>query len=175
MDLAAHTLKGIHTLRKDRKTQTCRCSPWGTKVKPFPSLQKKMMEYLRQRQAIANPFANRSYPSRPKPSTFAQRPKATFIIRRNLVTRPHKDKLSKPRKINVGYHPGFLQCNWLAIVSQRSGSHRTGPHPYPTSCSISCTYLVNGNISHPIPESPEVLCYMHPPQENVAQLNIPYP
>ena len=26
----------------------------------------------------------------------------------------HK-KLSKPRKINVGYHPEFIQWNWLAI------------------------------------------------------------
>ena len=96
VDLMVCTLKGIHTFGKHRNTQMTKGSPWGTKVKPFLSLQKKMMEYLRQRQAIANPFANRSYPSRPKPSPFAKSSKATPVKRSNLVTRPHKDKLSNP-------------------------------------------------------------------------------
>ena len=49
VDLTVHTLPGIHTFRKDRNTQAIKYSPWGTKIKPFPSLQRKMMEYLRQR------------------------------------------------------------------------------------------------------------------------------
>ena len=73
VDCEVHTLKGIHTFRKNRNTKISRCNPWGTTVKPFPSLKKKMAEYLRQRQTIANPFANRSYPSRPKPSPFAKK------------------------------------------------------------------------------------------------------
>ena len=99
VNLMVHTLRGIHTFRKDRNTQMSKCSPWGTDVKPFLCLQKKMMEYLRQRQAIANPFANRSYHSRPKPSPFAKRPKATPVKSSQMVTitRPHKDKHSKPR------------------------------------------------------------------------------
>ena len=105
-------LQGIHTFKKDRSTQVIRCSTWGTQVKPFPSLQRKMREYLRWRQTIATPFANRSYQARPK---------ATPVRRHNLVTltTPNKDKLSKPRKINVGYHPRFKQRNWLAIVKAK--------------------------------------------------------
>ena len=81
---------------------------------PFPSLQKKMKDYIKEYQAIANPFANGWYPSRTQPSPFAKRPKGTPVKRSNLVTRCHIEKLSKPRKVNVGYHPGFLQQNWLA-------------------------------------------------------------
>ena len=44
VDLTVCTLKGIHTFRKDRNTQLSRCSPWGTEMKPFPSLKKKMTE-----------------------------------------------------------------------------------------------------------------------------------
>ena len=31
----------------------------------------------------------------------------------------NKNKLSKPRKVNVGFHPGFLQRNWIAIVKAK--------------------------------------------------------
>ena len=67
------------------------------------------MEYIRQRQTIATHFTNRSYQLRPK---------ATPVRKHNLVTltTPHKDKLLKPRKVNVGKHPRFLQRNWLAMV-----------------------------------------------------------
>ena len=89
MDLKVHTLWGIHTYEKDRGTQVIKCIPWGTEVKCFPSLQKKMMEYLRWRKIIATPFANRSYQPRPK---------ATAIRRSNLVpiTRPNRERLSQP-------------------------------------------------------------------------------
>ena len=49
IEMMVHTLQGIHTFKKDRNIQVTRCSPWGTEVKPFPSLQRKMKEYLRQR------------------------------------------------------------------------------------------------------------------------------
>ena len=87
MGLKVCTLQGIHMYKKDRSTQILKCSPWETKVKPFPSLQKKMTEYLRQRQIITTPFAYRSYQPRPK---------ATALRRCNLVTliRPNREKLS---------------------------------------------------------------------------------
>ena len=97
-----------------------------------------MTEYLKQREAIANPFANRSYQSRPKVTPVRRqaiitpsanrsnqfRPKATSVRRYKLVTftRPHKDKLSKPRKINVGYHPEFMQRNWLIMIRAKEAS-----------------------------------------------------
>ena len=82
---------------------------WG---KTLPISTKKMMEYIRWRQTIATPFANRSYQSRPK---------ATHVRRYNPVslTRPHKDKLSKPRKVNVGHHPKFMQRNWPTTVKAK--------------------------------------------------------
>ena len=87
-----------------------------------------MMEYLRQKQTIATPFANRSYQSRSKATpvrsqaiTTQLRPKATPVKRCKTasLTRPHKDKLSKPRKVNVGFHPEFMQRNWPATVREK--------------------------------------------------------
>ena len=109
LDMKVHTLWGIHTCKKDRSTQVIKCSPWGTEVKPFPSLQGKVKEYLRHRQTITTPFANRSYQPRPR---------ATPIRRCNLVTltRPNREKLSQTRKINVGPYPPVMQMNWLTTV-----------------------------------------------------------
>ena len=47
MNLKVCPLWGIHTYKKDRRTQVIKCSPWGTEVKPFLSIQRKMAEYLR--------------------------------------------------------------------------------------------------------------------------------
>ena len=114
VDIKLLPLKEIHTFRKDRNIQISRCSSWGTEVKPFLSLQKKMKHYIEEFQAIAN----RLYPSRSKPSPFAKRPKATSVTRSNQVTRCNIEKLSKLRNVNVGYHPRFLQWNWLAIKAK---------------------------------------------------------
>ena len=71
-----------------------------------------MTEYLRQRQTITNPFANRSYQPRPK---------ATPIRRHNVVTptRPNKEKVSQPRKVNIGPLPEAMQRNWLTMVNAK--------------------------------------------------------
>ena len=132
------TLWGIQ-MYKDRSTQVIMCSPWRTKVKPFPSLQRKMMEYLRCRQTIAIPFANRSYQPRPK---------ATPIRSCNLVTltRPNREKLSQPRKVNCRALSSS-DAEELACHSQgkKSGSCniKPGPHTYQASrtTSYSITYL----------------------------------
>ena len=93
VDLKVHTLKGIHTFRKDYKSQMNKCSPWGTKVQPYPSLEKKMVESVRSLQTTTTPFANRPYQPRSK----------VVVEKHNLVqpTRPNRAKLSHPRKINV--------------------------------------------------------------------------
>ena len=59
MDLKVHTLKGIHTFKKDYKSQTSKCRLWGVEVQPYPSLKKKVVKFLCQRQAITTPYANR--------------------------------------------------------------------------------------------------------------------
>ena len=64
--LMVHTLLGIHAFKKNRNTEVIRCSPWEREVQPFLPLQRKMMEYLRQKQTFATPFVNMSYQSTPK-------------------------------------------------------------------------------------------------------------
>ena len=54
--LKVHTLLGIYIYKKDRSTQVSKYSPLGSEVKPFPSLQKKITEFLRQRQVITIPL-----------------------------------------------------------------------------------------------------------------------
>ena len=49
VDLKVCTLRGIHTFRKDSRTQVIDCSHLGTKVQPYPSLEKKMVEFMRCR------------------------------------------------------------------------------------------------------------------------------
>ena len=93
MDLKAHMLKGIHTFKKDYKSQTSGCSPWGIEVQTYPKLQKKMGEFVRRRETTATPHAN--MPSRSK---------AQKRHRRNLVpltATPDRRRLVKPRKINI--------------------------------------------------------------------------
>ena len=60
VDITVHTLKGIHTFRNDQSMQVSRFSLWGAEVKLFPSLRKKMKDYIEECQAIANPFIHSS-------------------------------------------------------------------------------------------------------------------
>ena len=55
VDLKVHTLRGIHTFRKDGSTQIMKCSPWGTKIQPYPSLKNKMMEFIKDGSTITTP------------------------------------------------------------------------------------------------------------------------
>ena len=49
-------LKGIHTFKKDYKSQTSRCSLWGAEVQPYPALRKKMVELMCKRQITTTPM-----------------------------------------------------------------------------------------------------------------------
>ena len=68
VDLNVCTLRGIHTFGKDR-TQIIKCRPWGTMVKPYPSLKKKIAEFMKGGQTITTPFANRSFQPRHQSSS----------------------------------------------------------------------------------------------------------
>ena len=46
MEVKVKTMQAIHTFRRDRTSQLFRCSPWGTKLCPYPSLIWKMKTYL---------------------------------------------------------------------------------------------------------------------------------
>ena len=64
VDITILMLKGLHTFRKGWAMQVSKCSLWGMGVKLFPS-RKRTKGYIKECQAIANPFTPRCYPSRP--------------------------------------------------------------------------------------------------------------
>ena len=109
IDITVCTLKGIHTFRKDQTMQVSKCTPWGMGVQLFPSLKKKIKDYIGECHAIANPFTYRSYPYRPNPSPFTKQSKAIPVKRSATFTRHNVDILAKPRKINVGCDPAPFQ------------------------------------------------------------------
>ena len=106
VDLKVHTLQGIHTYRKDRSMQVMKCSPWGPEVQPFPSLKKKMVEFMKHRLIIVTPFTNRSFQPRHKVAA----KKCNLLPK----TRLNRAKLSQPRKINVRSLPEATEWNWAA-------------------------------------------------------------
>ena len=76
VEVTVCTLKGIYTFRKDPNTQMSTCSPWHTQVRPFPSLRRRMEDYIKEHQNIMNPFSpKRECPNRPKPPPFTKNPK----------------------------------------------------------------------------------------------------
>ena len=143
--------------------QISRCSLSSTDAKPFSSLQKKMKDYIKEYQAIANPFMHSSFPSRPNPSPFAERPKGTPVKRSNMVTRCNIEKLSKPRKINVGYHPGLFQPNWLAKAKEAEATIQAPRFAQPSAmvviptqqAEVSVTFIQPATVSA-VPTQPAV-------------------
>ena len=90
------TLKGIHTFRKGHNTQASMCSPWGMQVRPFPSVRRKMKEYIEERQNILNPLVpNKEFHNRPVPSLFTKNPKTTPTKRHHIESR---SDIKKPKK-----------------------------------------------------------------------------
>ena len=109
VDLKVYTLMGIHTFKKDYKSQTSTWSSWRTDVQLYPSLKKKVKEFMCQRQAITTPYATRPYHTRPKNTQ-----KKRILI---TLTRLDRSKLSKPRKINVYKYPlSSCQLNWKSTT-----------------------------------------------------------
>ena len=116
-----HTLWGIHTYKKDRSTQVIKCSPWGTKVQPFPSLKKKMVEFMMHRQIITTPFANMFFQQRPK---VAAR-KCSLVP----LTRLNRANLLQLRKVNVGPLPEATELGSYSWKSQGCGRCHNQPDP----------------------------------------------
>ena len=144
MDLKVCTLGGIHTYRKDRSTQIIKCSPWRTEVQPYPSLKKKMVEFMKNRQIITTPFANRSFQPRPK----------VAVKKHNLVplTRLNRAKISHPRKINVGPLTEATQQNWAATLTEKPRTWQAQKPAWPPNRHA------NPWTHHP--------CYLHYPQSS---------
>ena len=56
VEFTVRTMKGISTYRRDHTTQASSCSLWSAWVKPFPSLIRKIENYLEERRNIENFF-----------------------------------------------------------------------------------------------------------------------
>ena len=111
------------------------------------SFSKKMKDYIEECQAIANPFIHRLYPSRPNSSPFAKWPKAIPVKRRNMVTRFNIEKLSKLRKINVGYHPRFVQWNWFAQAKEVEAASQAPTFTKPAASVVIPTQQTTASIT----------------------------
>ena len=91
VEITMRTLKGIHIIRKDHNSQSSVCSPWGSHMKPFPSLHKKMADYIEEWQNITNPFHHdRTFPNRPNPSPFTNMKSHPKNVKNNGKSHPKK-------------------------------------------------------------------------------------
>ena len=93
VDLKVNMLKGIHTYKKDCKTQITQYTPHGAEVKPHPSFRRKMKEFLNRQNKFNTPYAYQPIEH-----------KILRKARRNIVTltpTQGRKKLGKPRKITV--------------------------------------------------------------------------
>ena len=66
VDLKNCMLKGIHIFKKDYKSHTSKCSQWGAEVQPYPTLRKKMVEFMDRREKTTTDYANKTYHPKPK-------------------------------------------------------------------------------------------------------------
>ena len=55
------------------------------------------------------------------------------------ATRCNIDKLSKPRKINMGYHPTFSQQNWLSQTREAEVSSQAPIYAQPPALAVILT------------------------------------
>ena len=93
VEITVRILKGIHIFRKNHGMQSSVCSSWGSAIKSFPSLCRKMATIIRERQIIFDPFhSHQSFPSGPKPSLLSNLPKATHKRKRSTKAIPRKAK-----------------------------------------------------------------------------------
>ena len=109
VEVTVRNLKGVYNFRKDCTTQSSMCSLWGSQVKPFRSLLKKMDTYMEERQNIMNPFfPNQRYPNRPNLLPFSKKSKTTPTKRSKTGTRRNQKKFCKSRKLDWKY---FIPAN----------------------------------------------------------------
>ena len=104
-----------------------------------------MTEYLNQRETIVTQFANRLY---------WPRSKATAIRRCNLVTltSPNREKLSQPRKVNVGPYPPEIQRNWPATLKAKEAEATESSHT-PTLTQPAEAPVTQSNTSLSSPDT----------------------
>ena len=99
-----------------------------------------MMEFLRWRQVISTPYTNRSYHPRPKAT-------ATKWCNLETITRPSREKLSQPRRVNVGPPPKAKPRTWLATLRAKE-LDATASRQVPTKpARVSADHSPNSSLS----------------------------
>ena len=92
IDFKIHMLRDIYTYKKDRNPQVNKCSPGGSATTPFTSLQRKMTEFIKQREAATH--FNRFH--QPQPEATVDKEKEYTLIN---ITQSGQDNQWQPRKL----------------------------------------------------------------------------
>ena len=102
VDVTVRTLSGIRNFPKDCSPQSTTFSPWGTQVKPFPSLQKKINAYMEEKRKLVKAFTPAKRPYNRRNFIF---PKKTTPIKRGKSDSKRVSKKQHKRKIEGCYVP----------------------------------------------------------------------
>ena len=101
-------LKWNSNIQKRLQIAKKKIRPWGTKVQPYPSLKKRIIEFMTSQQTITNLIVNISFQWKPK-----------AVARKDglvPLARPNRAKLSQTRRINVRKLPEACLLNWASII-----------------------------------------------------------
>ena len=112
-------VKGIHTFKKDYKSQISKCSQWGAEVQTYPALRKKMTQFMHRTQAATTPYANNTY--QPK---LQKNPRKRNLVQR--TSKPNKSNLVRLRKVNYRKFLSWRKENSPCPPSVIQGISHTG-------------------------------------------------
>ena len=117
VDLKVCMLKGIYTFKKDYKSQTSKSSLCRAEVQPYPTLRKRMVEFMCRRQITTTSYASKSYKSQDLPSQTKSNPREEKLVQ---LTKPDRGKLVKLRKIKMQKFPSSTvsQLNWKSATGR---------------------------------------------------------
>ena len=123
-----------------------------------------MIEYLRQRQTIANPFATGHTLPDLSPPFFPKDPKPH--LEKETIQLPDTTKSNFPNPGRSVWDTilNLMQCNWLAIVIAKEveAIEQDPMHNQPGTASAT-PIPTNGRISCSVPEFPQNVVLYAPP------------
>ena len=100
------SMQGTHMFRRDRKCEVIKCSPWSTRLHPYPTIIKKMKTYLElegKLGPIPQPQSNQSRCTQPNTNPCIRKEtKATEKGKRLIPTKKYKVKVvARPDSSNA--------------------------------------------------------------------------
>ena len=97
MEVKVKTIQGIHTFRRDRKSQVIRCNPWSTKLCPYPFTIQKMKTYLElEGDMVPSPGPNHNKPSHNRSIS-----NQTNHDQSNLAPTPESESPQDPKQMSL--------------------------------------------------------------------------